>query len=72
VLFGEVSLTGAIRPVGHGEQRLKEASKLGFSRAYMPVAKREAERSGDMELHALSELKDLVARFGALTGNAVE
>ena len=31
VFFGEVSLTGAVRAVGHMDQRLKEAAKLGFS-----------------------------------------
>ncbi|MGB6345810.1 MAG: DNA repair protein RadA, partial [Methyloceanibacter sp.] len=33
VYLGEVSLTGAIRAVGHRDQRLKEAAKLGFTRA---------------------------------------
>ncbi|NJM84501.1 MAG: DNA repair protein RadA [Tabrizicola sp.] len=36
VLFGEISLSGALRPVGQTENRLKEASKLGFSTATVP------------------------------------
>jgi DNA repair protein RadA/Sms len=36
VLFGEISLSGALRPVGQTENRLKEASKLGFSQATVP------------------------------------
>ncbi|MDF2996132.1 MAG: repair protein RadA [Xanthobacteraceae bacterium] len=36
VYFGEISLTGAVRPVSHGPARLKEAVKLGFSRAVVP------------------------------------
>tara|TARA_R110002020_G_scaffold224599_1_gene434219 strand:- start:97039 stop:98421 length:1383 start_codon:yes stop_codon:yes gene_type:complete len=36
VFFGEVSLSGAIRPVARIEQRLKEAARLGFARAYVP------------------------------------
>ena len=38
VLFGEVALSGEIRPVAHGPLRLREAAKLGFDRAMMPQA----------------------------------
>ena len=38
VVFGEVALSGEIRPVAHGGIRLKESSKLGFERALMPSA----------------------------------
>jgi len=38
VAFGEVALSGEIRPVAHGPLRLKEASKLGFERALVPAA----------------------------------
>src|SRR5690606_10709157 len=37
-LFGEVSLSGDVRPVGQAEARLKEAAKLGFARALCPPA----------------------------------
>ncbi|MEM7196921.1 MAG: DNA repair protein RadA [Pseudomonadota bacterium] len=36
VFFGEIGLSGEIRPVSHSEQRIKEARKLGFKRAIMP------------------------------------
>ncbi|MEL7546006.1 MAG: DNA repair protein RadA [Pseudomonadota bacterium] len=36
VFFGEVTLSGAIRPVAHMEQRLKEAARLGFEQAFLP------------------------------------
>lgn len=39
VAFGEIALSGEIRPVAHGTLRLKEAGKLGFSRALAPSAK---------------------------------
>ncbi|MCK0208734.1 DNA repair protein RadA [Starkeya koreensis] len=39
VYFGEVSLTGAVRAVPHAMARLKEAAKLGFTRAVAPEAK---------------------------------
>ncbi len=38
VAFGEIALSGEIRPVAHGALRLKEASKLGFERALVPAA----------------------------------
>src|SRR3984885_7443265 len=36
VYFGEISLSGAVRPVAQSASRLKEAAKLGFARAVMP------------------------------------
>jgi len=44
VAFGEIALSGEIRPVAHGPLRLKEAAKLGFGRALVP-AKQAAEGS---------------------------
>jgi DNA repair protein RadA/Sms len=38
VIFGEVGLGGEIRPVAYGEDRLREAAKLGFARAIVPKA----------------------------------
>ena len=38
VIFGEVGLTGEIRPVPFGEERLREAAKLGFVSAIAPAA----------------------------------
>jgi DNA repair protein RadA/Sms len=36
VIFGEVALSGEVRPVAHGGLRLKEAAKLGFTKAWVP------------------------------------
>ena len=38
VVFGEVGLAGEVRPVQRGQERLKEAAKLGFTRALVPRA----------------------------------
>ncbi len=38
VAFGEIALSGEIRPVAHAALRLKEAGKLGFERALLPAA----------------------------------
>ena len=36
VVFGELGLTGEVRPVTYGEERVREAAKLGFRRALVP------------------------------------
>jgi DNA repair protein RadA/Sms len=48
VVFGEVALSGEIRPVAHGALRLKESGKLGFERALVPTAM--AKDDGPMAL----------------------
>jgi DNA repair protein RadA/Sms len=37
VAFGEIALSGEVRPVAHGPLRMKEAAKLGFERALVPA-----------------------------------
>jgi DNA repair protein RadA/Sms len=66
VYFGEVSLSGAVRPVAQSAARLKEASKLGFTRAVLPEAAR-AEINGDsgMTLQTVSNLVTLVSEVAA-------
>lgn len=77
--FGEVSLSGAVRPVSQAEARLKEAAKLGFARAYAPP---QRERRGDapsaeepaepgggaIEVTQIGALEALVARFQEMAG----
>jgi DNA repair protein RadA/Sms len=43
VFFGEIGLSGQIRPVAHAGPRLKEAAKLGFTRALVPATAQETE-----------------------------
>ena len=35
-MFGELGLTGEVRPVAHGEERLRELMKLGYTRVILP------------------------------------
>jgi len=66
VYFGEVSLSGAIRPVPQTAARLKEASKLGFVRAYVPEsAKAEAASEPQLTVTANNTLSALVADVAA-------
>ena len=64
VYFGEVSLTGAVRAVGHMDQRLKEATKLGFTRAVVPAACAPDRQLPEIRLMPLFQLDGLVAWFG--------
>jgi len=52
VAFGEVGLAGELRPAPGGQERLKEAAKLGFAIAIIPSA--NAPRRGDAVLKALT------------------
>jgi DNA repair protein RadA/Sms len=62
VFFGEVSLSGAIRPVAQSAARLKEAQKLGFARAFLPEAARgETISEIGLTLTGIGGLADLVA-----------
>ena len=46
VIFGEISLSAALRPVSQSESRLKEAQKLGFYKAITPNSKKNGEVTG--------------------------
>src|SRR4051812_33554857 len=66
VYFGEVSLSGAVRPVAQAAARLKEAGKLGFTRAFAPESARgETGAEGGLALTAIGSLTDLVADIAA-------
>ena len=59
VVFGEVGLSGEIRPVPNGEERLREASKHGFESAIIPRANMPKSRNyKDLELISVSHLAD--------------
>jgi len=60
VYFGEVSLSGAVRPVPQTAARLREAQKLGFARAIVPETPRSEAPEG-FALSAMGTLADLVA-----------
>ncbi|MDE0924302.1 DNA repair protein RadA [Aurantimonas coralicida] len=71
VYFGEISLSGSVRPVGQAAQRLKEAEKLGFRQAVLPSGSSDLPRTRDMVANEIEALPDLVARVAA-GGNGSE
>ncbi len=64
VLFGEISLSGALRPVSQTENRLKEATKLGFTQAALP----KGSKPGAQAAMKLREMADLTAFTGEMFG----
>ena len=64
VLFGEISLSGALRPASQTENRLKEASKLGFSQATLP----SRSKLGPSEGMRVRQMPDLTAFVGEMFG----
>lgn len=64
VLFGEISLSGALRPVGQTENRLKEASKLGFNQAVAPSRSKVGADTG----LKVRQMPDLTAFVGEMFG----
>ena len=64
VIFGEISLSGALRPVAQTENRLKEAQKLGFTSAIMPQAAKKLAAAG-LEVRQMDDLAGFVEQvFG--------
>jgi len=64
--FGEVGLAGEVRPAPRGQERLKEAAKLGFSVAVVPKANAPKKPIEGLEIHAVErveEAMDVVRRL---------
>jgi DNA repair protein RadA/Sms len=66
VYFGEISLSGVVRPVAQTAARLKEAAKLGFGLAVLPESARgEVGSDASLALNAVGGLTTLVAEIAA-------
>lgn len=63
VYFGEISLSGAIRPVSHAASRIKESSKLGFTQAILPEGSIKSDKTSVMTQTELKTLSELVAQI---------
>jgi DNA repair protein RadA/Sms len=61
VYFGEISLSGAVRPVAQCAARLREAGKLGFTTGFIPDGTVAEARSESMAVTGIAALRDLVA-----------
>ncbi|MEE9317012.1 MAG: DNA repair protein RadA [Rhodospirillales bacterium] len=76
VVFGEIGLSGEVRAVPRVDSRLKEAAKLGFTRAMIPApvgnkgTRKDIKttREGTMEIVEISRIEDLLGLFGTEDG----
>jgi len=63
IAFGEVGLAGEIRPAPRGQERLREAAKLGFSTALIPKANAPKKAIEGLEIWAVERLDAALARL---------
>jgi DNA repair protein RadA/Sms len=60
IAFGEVGLAGEVRPAPRGQERLKEAAKLGFSVAVVPKANAPKKPIEGLTLHAVERIEQAI------------
>lgn len=63
VVFGEVGLAGEIRPAPRGQERLKEAAKLGFTSALIPEANRPKQPIPGLEVFPVRRVEEAVEKI---------
>ncbi len=66
IVFGEVGLAGEIRPAPRGQERLREAAKLGFTRALIPEANKPRQPIPGLEVIAVRRVEEAVTRIREL------
>jgi DNA repair protein RadA/Sms len=66
IAFGEVGLAGEIRPAPRGQERLKEAAKLGFTHAIIPKANAPKQAIKGMEVIALERIEQAIEHLRSL------
>ncbi|WP_419812167.1 DNA repair protein RadA [Bacterioplanoides sp.] len=63
IVFGEVGLSGEIRPVPSGQERIKEAAKHGFKRAIVPKGNMPRQAIEGMEVIGVEKLQQAIERI---------
>lgn len=66
IVFGEVGLAGEIRPAPRGQERLKEAAKLGFTHALIPLANKPKQALAGIEVIAVRRVEEAVEKLRGL------
>ena len=60
IAFGEVGLAGEVRPAPRGQERLREAAKLGFAVAVVPKANAPKKPIEGLEIHAVERIEQAI------------
>ncbi len=66
IAFGEVGLAGEVRPAPRGQERLREAAKLGFSVAVVPKANAPKKPIEGLTIHAVERIEEAIDRVRGL------
>ena len=61
IVFGEVGLSGEIRPVASGQERIREAAKHGFKKAIVPKANAPKSSIQGIEIIAVTKLQEVIS-----------
>ena len=67
IAFGEIGLAGEVRPAPRGQERLKEAAKLGFSVAIVPKANAPKKPIEGLTIHAVERVEQAMEVVRSLT-----
>ena len=60
IAFGEIGLAGEVRPAPRGQERLKEAAKLGFTVALIPKANAPKKPIEVLTVHAVERVDEAI------------
>lgn len=63
IVIGEIGLAGEIRPVQRGQERLKEAAKLGFKQAIIPLANKPKQAIAGINIIAVGRIGEAVGQM---------
>jgi DNA repair protein RadA/Sms len=61
IVFGEVGLAGEIRPVQRGQERIREAVKLGFKKILIPSLNKPKQLAKDIEIIGISRIEEALS-----------
>ena len=64
VMFGEIGLSGEIRPIQNGMERLNEAAKHGFKQALIPSANKPKELISKMDVQTVTHISQVMEKVG--------
>jgi DNA repair protein RadA/Sms len=63
VIFGEVGLSGEVRPVASGQERIREAAKHGFTKAIVPAANAPKQLINGIDVCRVERISQVLELF---------
>ena len=72
IVFGEIGLSGEVRPVNQAEARIREATKLGFTAALTPAFSEQGKKNEPSQKLKVSEIRHLSGLINEFGKDAVK